>query len=89
MKFRREGRNSGAGWRCGIVPQTLARAPAWTAQALAKRFAPADLRQQRCDHAGDRLGKAEEIASIVLWLASDDATFATGQNFILDGGITI
>jgi len=36
-----------------------------------------------------RLGTAEEIASIVLWLASDDAKFATGQNFIVDGGITI
>ncbi len=36
-----------------------------------------------------RLGKADEIASIVLWLASDDSQFATGQNFIVDGGITI
>jgi len=36
-----------------------------------------------------RIGTAEEIASIVLWLASDDSQFATGQNFIIDGGITI
>ena len=36
-----------------------------------------------------RLGTAEEIAGIVLWLASDDSQFATGQNFIVDGGITI
>ena len=36
-----------------------------------------------------RIGTAEEIASIVLWLASDDAKFATGQSFIIDGGITI
>ena len=36
-----------------------------------------------------RLGKAEEIAGIVLWLASDESQFATGQNFIVDGGITI
>ena len=36
-----------------------------------------------------RIGTAEEMASIALWLASDDSSFATGQNFILDGGITI
>jgi len=36
-----------------------------------------------------RLGTAEEMSSIVLWLASDDSAFATGQNFIVDGGITI
>lgn len=36
-----------------------------------------------------RLGRADEIAGIVLWLASDDSQFATGQNFIVDGGITI
>jgi 2-keto-3-deoxy-L-fuconate dehydrogenase len=36
-----------------------------------------------------RIGKADEISSIVLWLASDDSVYATGQNFIVDGGITI
>jgi NAD(P)-dependent dehydrogenase (short-subunit alcohol dehydrogenase family) len=36
-----------------------------------------------------RLGTTEEIASIVLWLASDDSQFTTGQNFIVDGGMSI
>jgi 2-keto-3-deoxy-L-fuconate dehydrogenase len=36
-----------------------------------------------------RMGTAEEIGSIVLWLASDDSVYATGQNFIVDGGLTI
>jgi acetoacetyl-CoA reductase len=33
-----------------------------------------------------RLGKPEEIASIVAWLASDEAGFATGADFSLNGG---
>lgn len=34
-----------------------------------------------------RLGMPEEIASIVSWLASDDAGFATGANFSVNGGL--
>jgi acetoacetyl-CoA reductase len=33
-----------------------------------------------------RLGKPEEIASIVAWLASDESAFATGADFSLNGG---
>ena len=34
-----------------------------------------------------RLGEATEIASIVSWLASDEAAFATGADFSLNGGL--
>jgi acetoacetyl-CoA reductase len=34
-----------------------------------------------------RLGMPEEIASIVAWLASEDAAFATGADFSLNGGL--
>lgn len=33
-----------------------------------------------------RLGKPEDIARMVVFLASDDAGFITGHNFIVDGG---
>lgn len=33
-----------------------------------------------------RLGHAEEIARLVLWLASDDNTYMAGQNIAIDGG---
>lgn len=36
-----------------------------------------------------RLASAEEIAPLVVYLASDESVFATGQAFAVDGGITI
>lgn len=36
-----------------------------------------------------RLGRAEEIAGMAAFLASDDAVFVTGQVINVDGGITI
>ena len=35
-----------------------------------------------------RVGTPKEIASAVLWLSSPDAAFTTGQDIIIDGGIT-
>ena len=36
-----------------------------------------------------RLGTAEEIAAVAIYLASDDATFTTGTTISVDGGISI
>jgi acetoacetyl-CoA reductase len=34
-----------------------------------------------------RLGQPGEIASIIGWLASDDAGYSTGADFSLNGGL--
>jgi len=36
-----------------------------------------------------RLGRAEEIAELALYLASDESSFTTGQTHVIDGGWTI
>lgn len=36
-----------------------------------------------------RLGTVEDIAPLLVYLASDEAVFATGQAFVVDGGIMI
>lgn len=35
-----------------------------------------------------RLGEPEEVASMVTYLASDEARFVTGTEFVIDGGMT-
>jgi len=44
------------------------------------------LKQMAGLHPIGRLGEAEEVAELVLWLSSDKASFATGTYYPLDGG---
>ncbi len=39
-------------------------------------------------HPLGRLGQAEEVANMVLFLLSDESTFSTGSEFVCDGGLT-
>ena len=39
-------------------------------------------------HPVGRFGEPKDIAAMAVWLASDEASFATGQLFTVDGGMT-
>ena len=39
-------------------------------------------------HPAGRFGLPADIASLATWLASDEAGFASGQCYTLDGGMT-
>ena len=39
-------------------------------------------------HPVGRLGRPEDVAGLVLWLASDEASFVSGSLFTIDGGLT-
>ncbi len=39
-------------------------------------------------HPVNRFGQPADIAAMAVWLASDEAAFATGQMFTVDGGMT-
>lgn len=39
-------------------------------------------------HAMRRFGQPQDIAQMALWLASDSSSFATGQCYTIDGGMT-
>jgi 3(or 17)beta-hydroxysteroid dehydrogenase len=39
-------------------------------------------------HPMGRLGRADEVANMILYLLSDEASFSTGAEFVCDGGLT-
>lgn len=45
-------------------------------------------REDHSQHPAGRVGNADDIARMVLFLLDDENNFITGQNFVVDGGMT-
>ncbi len=57
---------------------------------LAAQSAPDDYRRAYDEmHPIGRVGTIEEVANVFLFLASDEASFVTGANYQVDGGISV
>ena len=76
------------GIRCNAV------APGWIATPMAATTfeLAADPEAARAAavqrHPVGRLGRPQDVAGLVLWLASDEASFVSGSVFTIDGGLT-
>lgn len=66
--------------------------PGWIDVRAQQADAPDNLKSlppgAHAQHPAGRVGKAEDIGSLVAYLASSEAAFVTGQDFIVDGGMT-
>ncbi len=74
--------------RCNAI------APGWimTGMADAAFAVASDPEAAKTDalarHPAGRFGAPADIASLAVWLASDESAFATGQCYTVDGGLT-
>jgi NAD(P)-dependent dehydrogenase (short-subunit alcohol dehydrogenase family) len=44
--------------------------------------------EDHAQHPVGRVGQPEDVAAMIAWLLSADAGFVSGQNFVVDGGMT-
>ena len=80
--------NKGYGIRCNSVHPSFTETPMLDDIAAGTR----EPRRARDVMAGQvplgRIAEAEEIAAMIAYIASDEAAFATGAEFVIDGGLT-
>ncbi|AEV33460.1 dehydrogenase of unknown specificity, short-chain alcohol dehydrogenase like protein [Owenweeksia hongkongensis DSM 17368] len=68
--------------RCNAV------GPGYIDTPLLSMASPEMLEALKAKHPMNRLGKAEEVAELVLFLSSEKSSFITGGYYLIDGGYT-
>jgi NAD(P)-dependent dehydrogenase (short-subunit alcohol dehydrogenase family) len=73
----------------GVIntPMAVAELPKWTAVG----FGATDeetLKNVLAMHPIGRLGEVDDVANAIRYLASDDSSFVTGAELVVDGGFT-
>jgi 2-keto-3-deoxy-L-fuconate dehydrogenase len=82
-----------AGIRCNCICPGTVQSPSLDDRIAANAAAAGSIEAARAAFIArqpmGRLGTAEEIARLAVYIASDDAQFMTGQALIIDGGISL
>jgi len=76
------------GVRVNQVTPGGTRTPIWSTRAKTDAAMEALERRIGDSTALGRIGEAEEIAKAVLYLASDESSYVTGAEIVVDGGAT-
>ncbi|HVA36535.1 MAG TPA: SDR family oxidoreductase [Candidatus Dormibacteraeota bacterium] len=72
----------------GILVNNVAPGAVWTPIDAEVEAKPAELQALEAEIPLGRMGKPEEIAELVTFLASDAASYCTGATFFADGGMS-
>ena len=80
----------GQGIRCNAICPGTVESPSWQGRVEAQGAAIGDVEKARADFIArqpmGRVGRAEEIAALAVYLASDESAFTTGTAQVIDGG---
>ena len=79
--------------RCNCICPGTVQSPSLDERIAANAAAAGSLQAARdafvARQAMGRLGTAEEITALAVYLASDESEFVTGQALVIDGGISL